>query len=107
MLEQYIEAAIAFSQPTLWDFNALCNATHDTIPTRWVIDDLDLNSSGVEYLVFTPKDHVFRVTFRDPVTQEPTLVTREVFASVIETVKVKQKVSASNLKPCMNFSVSV
>jgi hypothetical protein len=112
MLEQYIEAATAFSQPAFWDFNALCNATHDAILIRWVTDDLDLNSFGVEYRVFTPKDHVFRATFCDPVMQEPTLVTREVFASIIETVKAQAKGKYIRLEalyeffclylPCMN-----
>ena len=87
----YIEPATAFTQPLFWDFNALCTASHDAIPTKWVTDDLDLNALSVEYLAFQPKDHSIPAIFRDPVTKQSIPMTREVFSSIIDTVKVQAK----------------
>jgi hypothetical protein len=91
MLEQYINGETAFTQPGFWDFNAIINCTNDAIPTRWVTDDLDLNASGVEYLIFTPKDHNIKATFCYPVTKQPIPMTREVFVSIIDSVKAQAK----------------
>jgi hypothetical protein len=52
-----------------------------------VTDELDLNSSGVEYLSFSPKDHNIRAVFRDLVTKIYNLVPREVFAAIISSAK--------------------
>jgi hypothetical protein len=51
------------------------------------IDELDLNSSSIEYLTFTPTGHSILATFRDLVTQAPTAIMREVFTSIIDNVK--------------------
>jgi hypothetical protein len=91
MLQYYIEPGTAFIQPGFWDFNTLSAGTHDAIPTQWVTDELDLNSSGIEYLTFTPTGHSIPATFRDLVTQAPTAVTREVLTSIIDNVKSQAK----------------
>jgi hypothetical protein len=91
MLQYYIEPRTAFTQPSLWDFNNLSTGTHDALPTQWVTNELDLNSSGIEYLTFTPRDHSIPATFHDPVTQAPTVVTREVFSAIIDNAKSQAK----------------
>jgi hypothetical protein len=101
ILEQYTEPATAWSQPSFWDFNALYNTIHDAILTKWVTDDLDLNSSGVEFLAFEPKNHSIRATFRDPVTKIAIPITREVFASIIESVKIQAKYKKPMSLLCM------
>jgi hypothetical protein len=53
----------------------------------WVTGELDLNSSGVEYLSFSPKDHNIRAIFKDPVTKVCSLVTREVFVAIVSSAK--------------------
>jgi hypothetical protein len=73
-----------FYPPGLWDFNALSAGTHNAISTQWVTDELDLNSSGIEYLTFTPTHHSISATF---VTQVSTAAMREVFTSIIDNVK--------------------
>jgi hypothetical protein len=60
---------IAFKQEAFWNFYALLSRHHDVIPMKWVTNELDLNSLGVEYLSFEPKDHSIRTVFRDPVTK--------------------------------------
>jgi hypothetical protein len=57
------------------------------IPSRWIIDALDLNSTGLEFLAFEPPGHNIRAIFKDPVTKDCMLVTREVFAAIIIQVK--------------------
>ena len=42
----------AYTEATFWDFNALISQTHDSIPMKWTLDELDLNAEGVEYLTF-------------------------------------------------------
>jgi hypothetical protein len=91
MLQYYIEPGTTFTQLGFWDFNALSPRTHDAIPTQWMIDELNLNSSGIEYLTFTPRDHSIPATFRDPVTQAPIVVTREVFSAIIDNAKSQAK----------------
>jgi hypothetical protein len=87
MLQYYIESGTTFSQPSFWDFNALYAAIHDAIPIAWVTNDLDLNASGVEYLIFTPKDHKILATFWDPVMKSESRVTHDVFVAIIDNVK--------------------
>ena len=67
----------------------MVNATHDTIPMRWIPNSntLDLNASSGEYLAFIPKEHMFRATFRDPITHDNILVTCEVYAVIIAGIK--------------------
>jgi hypothetical protein len=67
--DMYKEERTAFIQHAFWDFNALVLGHHDAIPMMWVTDALDLNSSSVEYLSFSPKDHNIRAIFRDLVTK--------------------------------------
>jgi hypothetical protein len=49
------------------------------------------DSSGIEYLTFTPTGHSIPATFRDPVTQVPTAVMRKVLTSIIDNVKSQAK----------------
>jgi hypothetical protein len=58
---------------------------------KWMTDELDLNSSSIEYLTFTLTGHSIPATFHDPVTQAPTTVTREVLTSIIDNVKSQAK----------------
>jgi hypothetical protein len=85
--EMYKGERTAFTHHAFWDFNALVPGHHNTIPMKWVTDELDLNSSGVEYLSFKPKDHSIRAVFRDHVTKVCSLVTREVFATIVSSAK--------------------
>jgi hypothetical protein len=89
LAQMYLEPKTQFTQATFWDFNALVDAMHDAIPMRWIpsSNTLDLNASGAEYLAFTPKEHMFRATFWDPITQENIPITREVYAAIIAGVK--------------------
>jgi hypothetical protein len=84
----YIEEKTRFSQEAFWDFNALVGQTHDVIPMKWCTEEeVDLNTSGAEFLTFQCKEHTIRATFRDPVTKAPMVVTRNLFAAIVETVK--------------------
>jgi hypothetical protein len=85
--KMYVEEWTRFSQEPFWDFNALVGATHDSIPLKWITEDLDLNTSGVEYLAFVPKDHTIWATYRDLVTMDSIPVIREVYAAIIDLVK--------------------
>ena len=62
-------------------------ATHDSIPLKWVTNNLDLNASGVEYLAFVSKDHTIWATYRDLVTMDSILVTCKVYTTIIDLVK--------------------
>jgi hypothetical protein len=85
----YIEEKTRFTQANFWDFNALIEARHDAIPMRWILalNGLDLNDSGVEYLAFEPKEHSFRATYRDPITQDNIPMTREIYVAIVAGVK--------------------
>jgi hypothetical protein len=85
--EQYVEESSKYTQEPFWDFNALYSLTHDVIPLRWVTDALDLNAVGLEYLAFEPPSHSIRTIYKDPMTKDSMLVTREVFAAIIIQVK--------------------
>jgi len=61
----YISSETAFTQPQFLDFNALLTQKHDAIPMKWVSNELDLNSEGVEYLSFEPTCHNIRVVHRE------------------------------------------
>jgi hypothetical protein len=91
ILQYYIEPRTTFTQPGFWDFNTLSAGTHDAVPTQWVTDELDLNSFDIEYLIFTPRDHSIPASFRGPVTQVPTAVTREVLSTIIDNAKSQAK----------------
>jgi hypothetical protein len=66
------------------------------IPLRWVSDALDLNSAGLEFLAFEPPSHSIRAIFKNPVTKDSMLVTREVFAAIITQVKAQATRKFSN-----------
>jgi hypothetical protein len=85
----YVEEKTRFTQPNFWDFNALIEARHDAIPMRWIStsNGLDLNALGVEYLAFEPKEHSFRATYRDPITQDNIPMTREIYVAIVAGVK--------------------
>jgi hypothetical protein len=89
LAQMYLEPKIQFTQPTFWDFNALVDVRYDVIPMQWIpsSNTLDLNAFGAKYLAFTPKEYMFRTTFRDPITHDNILVTREVFAAIFAGVK--------------------
>jgi hypothetical protein len=60
----YIEEKTRFSHEAFWDFNALVGQTHDVIPMKWCTkEEVDLNTSGAEFLTFQCKEHTIRATF--------------------------------------------
>ena len=84
----YIDSETAFTQPQFWDFNALLTQRHDAIPMKWVSNELDLNSEGIEYLSFEPKGCSIRATHRPEGQRLVGIpVTRDVFAAIILAVK--------------------
>jgi hypothetical protein len=88
----YVEPRTRFTQGPFWDFIALKEACHDMISMRWIPNSsgLDLNASGVEYLCFEPKEgQLIRATYRDPVTRDNILVSRDVFAVIISQVELQ------------------
>jgi hypothetical protein len=50
----YVNPDIVYVQEIFWDFIVPVNSKHDAIPTKWVMNDLDLNVEGVECFSFEP-----------------------------------------------------
>jgi hypothetical protein len=85
--QMYIDPATMFSHEQFWDFNALIEARHDAIPLKWMTDELDLNSLGVEFLAFDPKGTTIPCIYQDPVAKQTFPVTREVYRHIVDSVK--------------------
>ena len=85
--DMYKEEQSAFTQEAFRDFNVLLLGHYNAIPMKWVIDELDLNSSGVEYLSFELKDHNIRAVCKDSITKICSLVTQEIFAAIVNSTK--------------------
>jgi hypothetical protein len=69
-------------------------------------NELNLNSSGVKYLSFEPKDHSIRAICKDLVTKVCGPVTQELFAAIVNSTKTQasgwsQSFNIQLLSPCM------
>jgi hypothetical protein len=83
----YVDDTTAFTQDIFWDFKALIQVRHDAIPMNWVQSALDMNSSSEEHLHFSPIGHSIEAYHRYGETREASLVTRSVYASIVDDVK--------------------
>ena len=94
----YISSETAFTQPQFSDFNSLLTQKHDAIPMKWVSNELDLNSEGVEYLSFEPIGHNIRALHREGQRLVGIPVTKDVFAAIISVVKSQAQGKLLHLK---------
>lgn len=85
----YVDRTTTFTQDQVWDFKALFSTKDDAVPIKWKADEhiWDLNSDGIEYLSFEPIGHSIRAIHRDIVTKLSTLVTRELFGAIVDSIK--------------------